>query len=232
MSDPVTAALLDDAIAALARCARLSAGERGDRGIDPEMFDAPTLQDLDAFLHQVRDLAIAPDEAIAEARLWKRAVELGWRDELADTAPVRWAIERLTVALPATAAEPLPLDPVNDLERALLALDTDPAARPELLAAFRDAEVVVPVLACDVTGSDGMVFQLLTLPEQDRPVVLGFTSRERLEALWPDGVERSSITPQGRDLPSIWPADHWLLLNFGYCGAAALSPEEIAADGP
>jgi len=88
--------------------------------------------------------------------------------------------------------------------------------------------VVLPVVAYELVRPEGANFQFLAVPMGDTPVVLGFGTEERFDALLPEGMQYSRVLAPGRDLPKIWPAGHWLMINAGYEPHLVLSPWEIA----
>jgi type III secretion system (T3SS) SseB-like protein len=226
-----------------------------DVPLDPEVFDAQTLRDLGEFLRHTREGMLTSGEVADEARLWHQLLPHGWPSEASDAPPVARAIELLT-SLPAEEVGPVvltPVEPVNDLERVMVAVAADEATRPDLWQALHDGEVVLPVVAYELIRPEGAHLQLLAVPLDETPLILGFTSEERFAALLPEGggdgpgdtggeasdggvnadadadADRiSRIRPRGRDLPRFWPAGHWLVLDPGYENQVVLSPWEIA----
>jgi hypothetical protein len=164
-----------------------------------------------------------------EAGLWKVLVEAGWPAEAADHVHVARAVGLLAV-LPAPPDVPAParrIEPANDIERAIAAVAADERARPQLWQAVWEGDVVLPVVAYELVRPEGANFQFLTVPVPEAPLVLGFGTEERFDAMVPDLPYNRVLAP-GRDLPKFWPAGHWLMLNGGYEHHVVLSPWEIA----
>lgn len=198
--------------------------------LDPEVFDQQTLSDLLEFLRHSRNGLLSADEIVHEARQWAQLVDAGWPAEAGDIEPVALAIELLTaVPAPEVVPEPpRPVEPANDIERALVAVAADERARPQLWRAVHEGDVVLPVVAYELVRPEGPNFQFLAAPIGDTPLVLGFATEERFDALLPPGSQVSRVLAPGKDLHKFWPAGHWLMINAGYEHHVVLSPWEIA----
>jgi type III secretion system (T3SS) SseB-like protein len=224
------AATVDAAIAAVERRRRLpSRPPDDDVPLDRRLLDGQTLRDLGEFLRFARRGLLTRQEIVHEARLWRRLLAAGWPSEARDAPPLARGLELLS-ALPDAEGEPVPavqVEPADDLERALAEVNRDETARPRLWQALHDGELVLPVVAYELVRPEGANLQFLTAPIAASPLVFGFTSEERFDALLPEGPEMSRVTPRGRDLPRFWPDGHWLMINPGYADHVVLSPWEV-----
>ncbi|HEV7760726.1 MAG TPA: hypothetical protein VGO78_17095, partial [Acidimicrobiales bacterium] len=227
---------VDTAIGAVGRRRRVrpdradQADRPDDVPLDPAIFDQQTLGDLLEFLRHSRRGLLTAAEIVEEAAMWQQIVDAAWPEDATDHEAVMVAIE-LLAAVPAPAAAPSPprpVEPANDIERAVAAVAADEGARPRLWRAIYEGDVVLPVVAYELVRPEGANFQFLSVPLGDTPVVLGFGIEERFDALLPEGMQFSRVLAPGRDLPKIWPAGHWLMINAGYEHHVVLSPWEIA----
>jgi type III secretion system (T3SS) SseB-like protein len=224
------AAIVDGAIGAVSRRRRVGSRTRPDVPIDRDLFDRQTLKDLGEFLQHVRRGVLTRREIVQEAGMWQQVLALGWPDDAADHPAVAQALD-LLAALPEAELGPItltPVEPVNDLERAMAATSRDESTRPALWRALHDGEIVLPVVAYELVRPEGANFQFLAAPVDETPLVLGFTTDERFETLLPDASKVSRVTPRGSDLARFWPAGHWLVINPGYDNQVVLSPWEVA----
>jgi hypothetical protein len=224
------AGIVDTAIAAVGQRRRVRPNRPDDVPLDPAVFDQQTLSDLLDFLRHSRRGLLTAAEIVEEAAMWHHIVDAAWPEEATDHEAVVVAIE-LLAAVPAPAAAPSPrrpVEPANDIERAVAAVAADERARPRLWRALYEGDVVLPVVAYELVRPEGANFQFLSVPLGDTPVVLGFGIEERFDALLPEGMQFSRVLAPGRDLSKFWPAGHWLMINAGYEPHAALSPWEIA----
>jgi hypothetical protein len=193
------------------------------------VFDPQALKDLLEFLQHARRGLLTAEEIVQEARLWEQLLQAGWPADARDTVTVLRAIDLLSdvPAPPLERPEPTPVEPANDLERAMAAAAGDDTARPALWRAIYEGEVVLPVVAYELIRPEGANFQFLSAPLGDTPLVLGFATEERFDALLPPGSEVSRVLAPGHDLPKIWPEGHWLMINPGYANCVVLSPWEM-----
>jgi hypothetical protein len=222
--------IVDTAIAAARRRRRVARNRPPDVALDPAVFDQQTLGDLLEFLRHSRKGLLTAREIADEAAMWVQLVAAGWPAAAADFEAVALAVDVLA-AVPAPAAVPPTLrtvEPANDIERALAAVATDERARPQLWQAVHAGDVVLPVVAYELVRPEGANFQFLAAPIGDTPLVLGFATEERFDALLPPGSQVSRVLAPGRDLHKFWPAGHWLMINAGYEHHVVLSPWEIA----
>lgn len=230
--DPTSAAavaVVDAAIGAVAQRRRVSHRAEPDVPIDRDLFDGQTLKDLTEFLRHVRRGVLTRQEIAEEAGVWRQLLEVGWPDDAGDHQEVAQAVD-LLAALPDAELEPVtltPIEPINDLERAMAATSRDESTRPALWQALHDGEIVLPVVAYELIRPEGANFQFLAAPFDKAPLVLGFTTDERFDALLPDASQVSRVTPRGSDLAKFWPDGHWLMINPGYANQVVLSPWEI-----
>jgi hypothetical protein len=231
--DPAAVAavsVVDGAIAAVERRRRVRPNQPDDVPLDPELFDPQTLTDLLEFLRHSRRGMLTAAEMVEEATMWKTLLRAGWPPEAADQIAVAHAVGLLAV-VPAPEPEPAaprPVEPANEIERAMTAVALDERSRPALWRAIYDGDVVLPVVAYELVRPEGANFQFLAAPIGDTPVILGFATEERFDALLPEGSQVSRVLAPGRDLPKFWPAGHWLMINAGYEGHVTLSPWEVA----
>lgn len=223
--------LLDAAIGEVTEHRHSPPGDRGEPGDDvpdPFVFDPQTLGDLHDFLRDARRGLLPADEVAQEAQMWQQLVDVAWPHPRAGDSPVEQAVAMLATG-PGAAASPAlaPVEPANELEEALAAVVRDEATRPALWQALHDGEVVLPVVPIDLARAEGVNLQFLSAPTGDSPLVLGFATEERYNALLPEGSEVSRVLAPGRDLPRIWPTGHGLMLNAGYENGVVLSPGEV-----
>lgn len=238
---PVPRAALDDAIEAVRRRRRHRGRARPGSGpqangaegdLDRRVFDPQTLSDLVDFLRDARNGLLTDGEIVQEAGVWQRLLAAGWPTDAHDAVTIWQAVDLLAstpVLASATAQRPpTHVEPANDLERALAAAAHDEDARPQLWQALYDGEIVLPVVAYELVRPEGANFQFLSAPMGSTPLVLGFATEERFDALLPPGSQVSRVRPLGRQLPRLWPEGHWLVINPGYDNQVVLSPWEIA----
>lgn len=225
----MTGELLAAAIGEINEHRRAWPAEQAADGPDPVVFDRQTLGDLLGFLRDARRGRLTPEELAHEARIWQKLVDVGWTVSTGDS-PVEQALDMLAGA-PSAFPEPrtlTPVEPANDLERSLAAVVEDETARPELWQALHQGELVLPVVANEATRAEGPTLQFLCAPASDQPLVFGFATEERFDALLPEGSEVSRVLAPGSDVPKIWPAGHWLMVNPGYANSVVLSPSEMS----
>lgn len=230
------AEVVDAALAAVVQRQRNSHRAQPDVPLDGELLDPQTLRDLGEFLRHTRQGMLTRQEVVQEARMWRELLRLGWPPDARDAAAVATAVDLLS-ALPDAEMEPVvltPVEPATELERVMATVAADESARPALWQALWDGEIVLPVVAYELIRPEGAHFQFLTAPYDKTPLVLGFATGERFDALLPEEASVSRVTPLGRDLPKFWPEGHWLMLNPGYENQVVLSPWEITGlpDGP
>jgi len=205
--------LLDAAIVEVTGHRRSGPDPAGD-GPDPMVFDQQTLADLLAFLQDARGGRLSPEEVAYEAALWQQLVDVGW-PAVGPGSPVEQAVALL-------ADVPADDDPANPLEDAMAAVTRDEAARPALWQALYEGQLVLPLVR-----PGGADLQFLSAPTDDARLVLGFATEARFDTLLPDGAEMSRVLAPGPDLPKIWPAGHWLMINPGHATKVVLSPGEV-----
>ena len=202
-------------------------GEPGDDVPDPFVFDPQTLGDLHDFLRDARRGVLTADEVAQEAQMWQQLVDVAWPHTRAGDSPVEQAVAMLAAAPGAAPPVLAAVEPANELEHALAAVVRDDAARPALWQALHDGELVLPVVAYDLARPEGVNPQFLSAPAGESPLVLGFATEERFNALLPQGSEVSRVLAPGHDLPRIWPDGHSLMINAGYANGVVLSPQEV-----
>lgn len=220
--------LLEAAIGEIELHQRSWPADQAEDGPDPVVFDQETLGDLLAFLRDARRGLLAPGELMDEARIWQKLVDVGWTVSSGDSLVEK--VLALLAGAPSGLAEPSArreVEPANDLERSLAAVVDDDTARPALWQALHDGELVLPVVANEATRAKGPNLQFLCAPGGEQPLVFGFASEERFDALLPEGAEVSRVLAPGSDVPKIWPAGHWLMVNPGYANSVVLSPAEM-----
>jgi hypothetical protein len=226
----VAASILDAAIRAVQQRRRQGTDPAtADVPLDRAVFDQATLRDLLEFLQHARRGRLTAEELVEEAGMWEQILQAGWPADAADVATVLRAVDLLS-DVPAEGHPTPPLtevEPANELERAMAATAADEAARPALWRAIHAGEVVLPVMAYELVRPEGANFQFLTVPYSDTPLVLGFATEHRLRDLLPADAQISLVEAPGHDLPKIWPAGHWLMINPGYTNSVVLSPWEI-----
>jgi type III secretion system (T3SS) SseB-like protein len=226
----VAAVVLDAGLKAVEARQRVGRRAEPDKPLDGKVFGRQVLADLAQFLRTVRQGALTRQEIVEEARMWRPLLLAGWPPEARDAGPVGAAVE-LLASLPDAEREPVRLrhvEPANDLERAIVAARQDTSARPKLWQALHDGEIVLPVVGYELVRRDGAMFRFLTAPLDRRPLVFGFTSDERFDAVLKDAPV-TRVTPLGRDLPKFWPKGHGLMINPGFDDHIVLIPHEIAA---
>jgi hypothetical protein len=222
--------VIDAAITVVNRRRRLSRNVEPDLDLDDRLLTPWTLTDLVEFLRHTRHGVLTRHEIAEEAGLWRDLLRLAWPQAAQDASAINRAIEVLA-SLPDAGPEPLPVipvEPVNELERAMARAAGDDTARPALWQALHDGEVVLPVVAYELIRPEGANFQFLSAPLEQAPLVLGFAAEDRFDALLPGGSPVSRVVPLGRTLPRFWPEGHWLMLNPTYANQVVLSPWEIA----
>lgn len=219
----MTGELLRAAIGEIRQHRRRWPAEQAADGPDPVVFDKETLGDLLAFLRDARRGLLTPDELAHEARIWQKLVDVGWTASSGDS-PVEQALDMLAGAPHGLLGPPTPtqVEPANEVERCLAAVVEDDTARPALWQALHQGELVLPVVATEAGN-----LQFLCAPASEQPLVFGFATEERFDALLPTGSEISRVLAPGGDLPKIWPAGHWLMVNPGYTNSVVLSPSEV-----
>jgi hypothetical protein len=228
----VTIELLQAAIGEITQHRRAWPADQAADGPDPVVFDQETLGDLLDFLRDARRGLLAPDDVVHEARIWQKLVDVGWTVSSGDS-PVERAVDMLAGPPPGPqpqSQQPGPaerparaeVEPANDLEHALAAVVEDEAARPALWHALHRGELVLPVVA-----TEEATLQFLCAPASEQPLVFGFATEERFDSLLPNGSEISRVLAPGSDIPKIWPAGHWLMVNPGYANSVVLSPSEV-----
>ena len=212
--------LLDAAIGEV-KLHRSSVAVASGAAPDPVVFDWHTLGELLQFLQDARAGDLTGRRLAEAAQRWLQLVDVGW-----PATSIRSPVERAVALLaqgPAdsTAAPRLtPVEPANELERALAKAVDDDSARPVVWQALHDGELVLPVVA-----DEPLHFPSATTTED--PLVFGFATEERFNALLPEGSQVSRVLAPGRDLPRLWPAGHWLMINPGYENGLVLSPWEV-----
>jgi hypothetical protein len=227
--------VLDASIRAVEQRRRRSTNVAPDVPLDRSVFDAQTLRDLQEFLTHARRGLLTAREMAQEAKMWVQIVEAGWPGDARDAEVVIRGVDLLSdVPVDFTPPPLTEVEPANDLEWTMAAVKEDDRARQALWKALYEGEIVLPVVAYELVRPEGPNFQFLSAPFGDTPLVLGFASEERFDALLPPGSEVSKVVPLGRDLPKIWPPGHWLMINAGYTNNVVLSPWEIVGlpDGP
>jgi hypothetical protein len=224
------AGMVDTAIAVVEQRRRVRPHRPDPVPLDAEIFDQQCLSDLLDFLRHSRRGLLTAAEITEEAAMWAQIVGAAWPEEALDHEAVVVAIELLAAApvshTPPTP--PRPAEPANDLERAVAAAAADESARPQLWRALYESDLVLPVVAYELVRPEGANFQFLAAPVGDTPLVLGFGTEERFDALFPEAHGLSRVLAPGRDLPTFWPPGHWLMINPGYEPHVVLSPWEIA----
>jgi hypothetical protein len=224
------AGIVDTAIATVEKRRRVRPHQPDPVPLDAEVFDPQTLGDLLEFLRHSRRGMLTAAEIAEEAGMWVQIVGAAWPGEAPDYDAVMIAVELLAAA-PVPPAEPATVrsvEPANDLERAVAAVAADENARPQLWQALYESDLVLPVVAYELVRPEGANFQFLAAPVGDTPLILGFGTEERFDALFPEARDLSRVTAPGRDLPKFWPEGHWLMINPGYEPHVVLSPWEIA----
>jgi hypothetical protein len=203
--------------------------------LDRSVFDAQTLRDLQEFLTHARRGLLTAREMAQEAKMWVQIVEAGWPGDARDAEVVIRGVDLLSdVPVDFTPPPLTEVEPANALEWAMVAVNQDNRTRQALWKALYEGEIVLPVVAYELVRPEGPNFQFLNAPFGDAPLVLGFATEERFDALLPPGSEVSKVVPLGRDLPKFWPQGHWLMINAGYTNNVVISPWEIFGlpDGP
>lgn len=223
------ASILDAAIRAIEVRRRSPTNVAPDVPLDSTVLHPQVLRDLLEFLQVSRRGLYTAGEMAQEAGMWRQIVDTAWPAEARDASTVRRAVD-LLAAVPAerqARPKPIPVEPVNELERAMAAVVADESCRPALWRALHDGDVVLPVVAYELIRPEGANFQFMAIPYGETPLVLGFATAERFDSQLPPGSQVSRVLAPGRDLSKFWPAGHWLMINPGYANSVVLSPWEI-----
>lgn len=115
-------------------------------------------------------------------------------------------------------------EPVNELERAMLAALMDPDAMASFLAILATSEVIVPLYRSSDGEVDPNVFNLVEV--KGREGVAVYTSVAQMAYAAPTGGPCVQMT--GRRLAQDWDDRTPLLINPGGTLGLALDPEKVA----
>lgn len=122
--------------------------------------------------------------------------------------------------------DPTP-DPSVPLEQVVVDALADPAARPRLLRALADHEIVVPVLTVEAAGPKAAV-RFATVERAGRPAIAGYTSAQRFRShAAAAGVEVAAMVLTGGELAAVAPPAHGLVLNPGSVVGVGISAVEL-----
>ena len=114
-------------------------------------------------------------------------------------------------------------EPVNDLERAMLAALVDPEAMPSFLDALSTSELIVPLYRPADEKVDPRVFNMVEVDGQEGVAV--YTSIVQMAYAAPEGGPCVQMT--GRRLAEDWDGHTPLLINPGGTLGLALDPQTV-----